>query len=79
MKWALRLSAQAVHNLYELDRALVRNVWATLHALAEEPNNPYLQVDEDDSSLYWLAVEGDITVWVEIVDEQHAIRVVKIS
>jgi hypothetical protein len=79
MKWELRLSQRAVRGLYGLDRQLVPNVWAALRRLAEEPVMAHLQASEDDPSLYWFAIEGDVTVWLEILDERHAIRIVKIE
>ena len=79
MRWEIRLSRQAVAALYRLERGIVRNVSAALEALAEEPVLANLQADEDDPSLYWLAVEGDVTIWLEILDENHAVRIVKID
>ncbi len=79
MRWELRLSQKAVSGLYSIDRSLVPTLWAVLRTLAEEPELANLQVSEADPSIYWLAVEGDITVWLEILDEQHAILIVKIA
>ena len=79
MKWGFRLNQNAVRGLYQLDRELVGNIWAALHKLAIDPDAASLQTDEDDPSLYWIAVEGDFTVWFELFDEQHVIRVVKIG
>ncbi len=79
MKWELRLGREAIAALYRIERGVAHNVSAALDALAADPMLTNLQVDAEDPSLYWLAVEGDITVWVEIVDERHAIRIVKIG
>ena len=68
MRWEIRLSRQAVAALYRLERGIVRNVSAALEALAEEPVLANLQTDEYDPSLYWLAVEGDVTIWLNLVD-----------
>ncbi len=79
MTWAFRLNQNAVRGLYQLDRELVGNIWTALHKLAIDPDSANLQTDEVDPSLYWIAVEGDFTVWFELLDEQHVICVVKIG
>lgn len=79
MRWELRLSRGAIAALYRLERAITRNVSAALEELADDPALVNLQADEDDPSLYWLAVEGDVTIRLEILDEHHAIRIVKID
>lgn len=79
VRWELRLSPNAVSGLHALDRSLVPKVWAALRELAEEPVIANLNPSEDDPSLYWLAIEGDVTSWLEILDEEHAILVVKIG
>jgi mRNA-degrading endonuclease RelE of RelBE toxin-antitoxin system len=79
MRWELRLSREAISTLYRLERAIARNVSAALEELADDPTLVNLQATEDDPSLYWLAVEGDVTIRLEILDERHAIRIVKID
>jgi len=79
VRWELRLSRGAIAALYRLERAITRNVSAALEELADDPALVNLQADEDDPSLYWLAVEGDVTIRLEILDEHHAIRIVKID
>ena len=79
MRWGIRLTKRAVKELYALERVLVPNVWAVLRALLEDPDAANIQTDEDDPSLYWLAVEGDIAVFFEIVDEQKTIVVIRIE
>ncbi len=79
MRWELRFRRKAVQSLYTIDRALVANVWAALRALSKDPDDVNLQPDEDDPSLFWLAVEGDVTIWLEIHDEDHSILIVKIE
>lgn len=79
MRWELRFRRKAVQSLYAIDRALVANVWAALRALSEDPDDANLQPDEDDPSLFWLAVEGDVAIWLEIHDEGHLILIVKIE
>jgi hypothetical protein len=79
VRWELRFRRKAVQSLYTIDRALVANVWAALRALSEDPDDADLQPDEDDPSLFWLADEGDVTIWLEIHDEGHSILIVKIE
>ena len=79
MKWEIRLSKEAVAQMYRIERRLVPNLWATLHALAEDPDKNHFQPTEEDPSRYWIAVDGDLVVSFEILDEVHAIRVLKIE
>lgn len=79
MRWELRLSREAIAALYRLERTIARNVSTALEELADDPALVNLQADEDDPSLYWLAVEGDVTIHLEILDERHAIRIIKIN
>ncbi|MCE7985544.1 MAG: hypothetical protein DYG89_30585 [Caldilinea sp. CFX5] len=79
MRWELRLSREAIAALYRLDRNIARNVSAALDEMSIDPALANLQADEDDPSLYWLAVEGDVTIRLEILDERHAIRIVRID
>ena len=76
MKWELRLSREAIAALYRIERGVARNVSAALDALADDPTSANLQPDEEDASRYWIAVEGDYTIWLEIID---AIRVIDIE
>lgn len=78
MRWGLRLDRAAVQDLYKLDRQFVPMIWAALHALAEAPDSSNLQPDEDDPSVYWIAVEGDSVIHFEILDSEHVIRVLRI-
>ncbi len=79
MKWELRLSREAIAALYRIERGIAKRVSAALDALAVDPTSANLQPDEDDPSRYWIAVEGDHTIWLEILDERHAIRVIEIE
>ncbi len=79
MRWELRLSRDAMTALYRLERGVARNVSAALDELADDPTIVNLQPDEDDPSRYWIAVEGDYTIWLEIIDERHAMRVIDIE
>jgi mRNA-degrading endonuclease RelE of RelBE toxin-antitoxin system len=79
VKWELRLSREAIAALYRIERGVARHVSTALDALAEDPTSANLQPDEEDPSRYWIAVEGDYTIWLEIIDERHAIRVINIE
>jgi hypothetical protein len=78
MKWGLRLDRSAVQDLYKLDRRLVPLIWAALHALAATPDDNNLQPDEDDPSVFLIAIEGDIIIHFEILDSEHVIRILRI-
>ena len=79
MKWELRLSRETVEQLYKIDRRLVANLWATLNALAKNPDKNYFQPTEADPSRYWIGIDGDLVISFEILDEIHAIRLLKIE
>ena len=79
MKWELRMSREAIASLYRLERTMASLVSAALDALAEDPIAANLQPDDEDPSCYWIAVDGDYTIWFEILDERHAIRVIEIE
>lgn len=79
MKWLLRFSPEAVAGLRRVERNLVGNVRLVLDALAEDPTVLPFQPAPDDPSVYWVAVPGDYTVWFEILDEEHAIRILEIK
>ena len=79
MKWEIRLSKEAVSQMYRIERRLVPNLWAALHTLAEDPDKNHFQPTEEDPSRYWIGIDGDVVVTFEILDENHAIRVLKIS
>lgn len=79
MRWGIRLDREAVKELYQIERTLVSSVWSALDALAENPDRANFQSDSDNPSLYWLAIDGDIMIFFEIIDEDHAILVVSIK
>ena len=79
MRWDLWFSQKAVVGLYNVDRSLVANVWAALGQLADDPSAVSLHASSADPSLFWLAVDGDITIWIEIIDERHAILIARIE
>lgn len=79
MKWELRMTPAAIKGLYAVNRRFVRNVSSLLDTLAEDFTTLNLQVDEDDPSVYWLPVEGDYTIFFEILDSEYAIRILTIK
>jgi hypothetical protein len=79
MRWELWFSQKAVVGLYNVERSFVANVWAALRDLAEDPSSVNLHASGSDPSLFWLALDGDVTIWFEIIDERHAILVVNIE
>jgi hypothetical protein len=76
---SLRFSPEAVAALRRIEREFVHYVWDVLDRLAADPTLVPFQPTEEDPSIYWAAVEGDYTVWFEILDEAHAIRVLDIE
>ena len=79
MKWGIHISSEAVKQMYKIDRSLVSNLWVSLNALAEDPDRTHFQPTEEDPSRYWIGIDGDVVVTFEILDEKHAIRVLKIG
>jgi hypothetical protein len=67
-----------VRGLYGLDR-LCSQCLVNVASSGRRTSHGHLQASEDDPSVYWLAIEGDVTVWLEILDERYAIRIVKIE
>lgn len=78
LPWGLRFDRAVVQDLYKIDRHFVRLVWAALDGLAAEPNAVNIQPDEDDPSVYWIAIEGDLVIHFEILDSEHVIRVLRV-
>ena len=79
MKWGLRLDRAAVQDLYKIGQPFVALIWVALNALTETPDSNNLQPDEDDPSVYWVAIEGDFVIHFEILDAEHVIRVLRIK
>ena len=65
--------------LRQIDRRFVTNLWAIIDALLDNPATVNYRSDPEDPSLFGVTVAGDITIWFEILDEQHAIRVLDIE
>lgn len=79
MKRTLYFAPTATAALRQIDRRLVPQVWATLDALRTDPDAVAFQSESNDPSVFGVAVSGDITLWFEILDEQHAIRALHIE
>ncbi len=62
-----------------IDRQFVRQVWAVIDALRDDPDELTYRIDSSDPSIYGVTVSGDVTIWFEILDEQHAIRILDIE
>lgn len=73
------MSSEAVGQMYKIDRTLIPNLWATLNSLTADPDKTHFQPTEEDPSRYWIGMDGDVVVTFEILDEKHAIRVLKIG
>jgi hypothetical protein len=79
VKRTLYFAPLATAALRQIDRRLVTHVWTILDALLEDPDSVSYQSDPGDPSVYGVSVTGDLTIWFEILDEQHAIRVLDIE
>ena len=79
MKRTLFFAPAAVLALRTSDRQFVRQIWAAIEALRDNPDTLTISADTLDPSVFGLTVSGDVTIWFEILDEQHAIRVLSIE
>lgn len=79
MKRTLFFAPAAVLALRTFDRQIVRQIWAAIEALRDNPDTLTIIADTLDPSVFGLTVSGDVTIWFEILDEQHAIRVLSIE
>mgnify|MGYP000102411395 FL=1 len=79
MKRTLYFAPLATTALRQIDRRFVTQVWAVLYALVENPDTVSFQSEPSDPSVYGVAIGGDTMVWFEILDEEHAIRVLEIE
>lgn len=50
-----------------------------IDALRDNPDMVTCRADAFDPSIFGVTVAGDITIWFEILDEQHAIRILDIE
>lgn len=79
MKRTLFFAPTATTALRMIDRQFVRQVWAVIDALRDDPDELTYRIDSSDPSIYGVTVSGDVTIWFEILDEQHAIRILDIE
>jgi hypothetical protein len=79
VKRTLYFAPVATAMLRQIDRRFVANVWQTIDSLVENPDSIDYRSDPQDPSVYGITVAGDITIWFEILDEQHAIRILDIE
>ncbi len=79
MKRTLFFAPAAVLALRTFDRQIVGQIWAAIEALRDNPDTLTITADTLDPSVFGLTVPGDVTIWFEILDEQHAIRVLSIE
>ncbi len=79
MKRTLFFAPAAVLALRTFDRQIVRQIWAAIEALRDNPDILTVTTDTFDPSVFGLTLLGDVTIWFEILDERHAIRVLAIE
>jgi hypothetical protein len=79
VKRTLYFSSVATTALRLLDRRIVRQVWEMIETLRDDPDALEYQANSLDPSVYGITVSGDVTIWFEILDEQHAIRILDIE
>ena len=79
MKRTLFFAPAATLALRTFDRQIVRQIWAAVEALRDHPDTLTIAADTLDPSVFGLTASGDVTIWFEILDEQHAIRVLSIE
>lgn len=79
MKRTLFFAPTATTALRMIDRRLVRQVWAVIEGLRDDPDSLHYTPDTFDPSAFGITVSGDVTIWFEILDEQHAIRILDIE
>ena len=79
MKRTLYFAPTATTALRMIDRRMVRHVWAVIDGLRDNPDTVGYRADSVDPSVYGITVAGDVTIWFEILDEQHAIRILDIE
>ncbi len=75
----LYFAPEATTALRHIDRARVARVRNVIRQLTETPEALDYWPHPRDPSVYGVSVDEQITVWFEILDEQHAIRVLTIE
>ena len=79
MKRTIYFSPIATAALRLLDRRIVRKLWTVIELLRDDPGSLEYRANSLDPSVYGITVSGDVTIWFEILDEQHAIRILDIE
>jgi hypothetical protein len=79
VKRTLYFAPLATAMLRRIDQCFVIKVWETIDNLLENPDQISYRSDQQDPSLYGVTIPGDITIWFEILDEQHAIRILDVE
>lgn len=79
MKWTLCYSRDAVAAIYLIPRDVWREAKLVLWSLQDDPLPATAQPDDEDPSVYWIALPGDYLAYYEIVDEGHAVRIIDIA
>ena len=80
MRWAPHYSREAVDALYHrVEREHVKAIRQAIQALIADPTAAPMQSSEEDPSVYWIAVPGDVIVYFEIIDERHIVRIVDLA
>jgi len=79
VKRTLYFSPLATTALRLLDRKIVRQIWAVIETLRDDPDSLDYSANSLDPSVFGITVSGDVTLWFEILDEQHAIRILDIE
>jgi hypothetical protein len=78
VKRTLYFAPLATWQLRQIDRRLVPKVWGTVDRLLEDPDAMIDQSNPNDPSVFGVSIAGDLTLWFEILDERHAIRMLNI-
>lgn len=79
MRWTLRYSHKALAALYQIPREIWAAAKVQIWALQDNPVPDRAQPDEEDPSIYWLALPGDYVASYEIIDEEHVIVLLDIE
>jgi len=79
VKRTLYFAPTATTALRMIDRRLVRQVWSVIDSLRDDPDALNYRTDSFDPTICGITVSGDVTIWFEILDEQHAIRILDIE
>jgi hypothetical protein len=79
VKRTLYFAPLATAALRQVDCRFVAQIWANFDALLAHPDTVNYRSDKDDPSVFGITIAGDMTIWFEILDERHAIRVLDIE